>query len=140
MKRYFGLAVLFILPLVLAACGGSLEAKDAETALRAYFAGNRTEANEFFCPTRRLNTTNARTLRDANIEVNTLTCNKNSDSQITCNYTLTSNEETLEDTATLRIQNKKLCSPVTMPVFGPSQPDDAEEVAPAATQEATPES
>ena len=121
------LLCLLILPLVLAACGG-LKEEDAEETLNAYFAGNRSEANENICTSQRLNAQNAEILSEMEITVDSVSCEKNG-SRMQCSYTLTSGEETIENTINFTVRNNDLCSPIPMPEFGAAEPED-EEAAP----------
>jgi len=148
MKRFktplLYMAISLLAALGLAACGGSVSSDDAEAAIRDAFAGNFEEANEHICDTEQLNEEDMQFIDDVTLEE--VTCQKNGDDAIHCNYTVIFEEIETEEETTFRIQDGKLCSSLGASLQpsviddAPPQPETREQPIPGSdTEEVAPE-
>lgn len=115
MKAVFTL--LMLLPLVLAACGGSdMNPQDAEKGLEAAFSGNIEEAKNYFCEEEIESLEeNADTMAALGELTADATCAKDGDA-MKCDYTIsgavlegTEATELSSDTVRFNIRDGKLC-------------------------------
>jgi hypothetical protein len=111
-SKFFALMLaLLVVPMLLTACGGGVSEEDAEKALKAAFAGDRDEANKYFCDDDQMSQETADSMKasvDAGMEVKSVECKKDGD-KMNCDITVAIAGQETKQPVSLDIDGDKLC-------------------------------